>query len=104
MAVTKITDAEFEETLQKNPKVVVKFYADWCGSCKLLGPKFRRLSEEEGLNEVTFLDVNAEENPEIRQKVGVNNLPYIATFKNGELQTGDAIAKIDTIRKMVENL
>jgi thiol-disulfide isomerase/thioredoxin len=45
--VTKVTDAEFASKLQESPSVVVKFYADWCGSCRLFAPKFTKLSNKE---------------------------------------------------------
>ncbi|MDA9111228.1 thioredoxin family protein, partial [Bacteroidia bacterium] len=63
MSIQVATDGDFNEALTSNDKVVVKYFANWCGSCKLFSPKFKRLSNDERFAEVTFLDVNAEENP-----------------------------------------
>lgn len=88
MAVEVITDNEFKDEISKNDKVVVKYFADWCGSCRLFSPKYKRLSGEERFSEIRFLDINAEKNPEARKAAGVTNLPYFAVFKQGELIDG----------------
>ena len=104
MAVIKATDADFESALGSNPLTVVKYYDDWCGSCKLISPKFRRMSEDERFSGVHFLEVNAEENPDARHKAGVNNLPFFATFKGIELAEGVATSKEESILEMIQNL
>lgn len=104
MAVLVSTDADFQKQISEHDKVVVKFFADWCGSCKLFSPKFRRMSENESFQDVLFLDVNAEENPEIRKMAGVTNLPYFAVFKKGELVAADFTAKEEGVLKMIEQL
>lgn len=104
MAVENVNDEQFKGELTENPRVVAKFYADWCGSCRLFAPKFRRLSDEETYAQVKFLDVNAEKNPEARKLVGVTNLPFFATFENGKLVKGDYTAKEETVREMIEEL
>ena len=76
MAVLDISDADFEAKIAENSKVIVKFYAGWCGSCRLFAPKFRRLSNDERFSDVVFLDVDAENNALTRKKVGVDNLPF----------------------------
>lgn len=104
MAVIKATDADYKELLDNNSKVAIKFFADWCGSCKLIAPKFRRMSEAEENAGITFLDVNAEENPEIRKWVGVNNLPFFAMVNQGEIITADFTSKVDLVEKMLTQL
>ncbi len=104
MAVQVLTDDEFQTTLQSNPKVIVKYFADWCGSCKLFAPKYRRLSEDERFSGVAFLDVNAELNPEARKAANVDNLPFFAIFKDGQLVEGMATAKEETVVNMLEKL
>jgi thiol-disulfide isomerase/thioredoxin len=104
MTVIKSNDQEIKNTLASKSKVLVKFYADWCGSCKLIAPKFNRIAAEENYADITFLDINAEENPEIRKAVGVSNLPFFAAFKNGELLEGDSSSKEEYIRELAEKL
>ena len=84
--------------------MVIKFYADWCGSCRLFAPKFTRLSKDENFETIRFLEVNAEENPEIRKVANVNNLPYFATFKNGQLVQGETTSKEEFLVKMLDQL
>jgi thiol-disulfide isomerase/thioredoxin len=104
MAVELTTDTEFQELINQNDKVVVKYYADWCGSCRLFKPKYKRLSEDERFNGVTFLDVNAEKNPNARKAAGVTNLPYFAVFKNGALLDTVASTKEEAVVEMIQKL
>jgi len=80
MSVSTSTDADFETILKDKNKVVVKYFANWCGSCKLFSPKYKRLSNDERFADVEFLDVNAEENEVARRMAGVSHLPFFAVF------------------------
>lgn len=104
MPVHAMSDADFSTTLNEHDKVIVKYFADWCGSCKLFSPKFRRLSDDARFRDVMFLDVNSETNPEARKLGGVDNLPFFATFRNGERVEGGATAKEETVVAMLDRL
>ena len=104
MAVKLVTDENFREQISLNNRVVVKYYADWCGSCKLFAPKFKRISNDPQFEDVSFLDVNAEQNPEARKLAGVTNLPYFAIFKNGELIESVASSKEDAVVELINKL
>ena len=104
MAVTLSTDQDFKTLVESNDKVVVKYFADWCGQCKLFSPKFKRLSNDERFEGVVFIDIDAEKNPEARQMAEVNNLPFFATFKNGALADGNATSKEDKVVEMIEKI
>jgi len=104
MSTQVSTDKDFNELLASNEKVVVKYFANWCGSCKLFAPKYRRLSEDERFSGITFLDVNAEENLEARKAAGVDNLPYFAVFKNGKLVNGAATSLEPKVVELLESL
>lgn len=104
MAVLDITDSDLKENLQNSGKAIIKYYADWCGSCKLFNPKFKRLSNDERFGDVTFLNVNAETNPEARGLAGVTNLPFFAVFENGELKETVASTKEDAIVDLLTKL
>jgi thioredoxin 1 len=102
MAVTKITDAEFASILAENPKVVIKYFATWCGSCRLFAPKFKRISEDPNYEGTLFLEIDAENNPEARKTAGVDNLPFFASFKDGKLVEGKSAAKEEVVRAITE--
>lgn len=104
MAVVTATDKDFKQQLQDNNAVVVKYFANWCGSCKMFAPKYKRVSNEEENSKVTFVEINAEENPEARKLAGVDNLPYLAAFKDGELVEGSAGAKEEFLRKLIQKV
>lgn len=104
MAVTQATDAEFHELLARHDKVLVKYHADWCGSCRLFSPKFKRLSERKENQVVAFLDVNAETNPEARRAAGVDNLPFFAAFRGGELVGTAATSEEDAVAELLRHL
>src|SRR5690606_7226860 len=104
MAVKLTTDEDFREQISLNNKVVVKYYADWCGSCKLFAPKFKRISNDPQFEDIAFLDVNAEQNPEARKAAGVTNLPYFAIFKDGELVQTVASNKEEAVLELINKL
>jgi thiol-disulfide isomerase/thioredoxin len=104
MNVITAGDADFKELLEKNENVIVKYYADWCGSCRLFAPKFKRLSGDERFQNVAFLDVNAEKSPEARKAAGVTNLPFFATFKKGVLVEGVPTGKEELVVEMLQKL
>lgn len=104
MSVLHATDDDFASLLKENNKVVVKYYADWCGSCRLFSPKFKRMSEDEKYNDIAFVEVNAEKSPAARKLGGVDSLPFIAVFKNGELVEGTSTSKEDYVAGMLFKL
>lgn len=104
MAITKVSDSNFEEHLAQNKKVIVKYYAGWCGSCRLIAPKFNKLAEKEENAGITFLDVDAEKSPLARGLAKVNNLPFFAAFKNGELVEGFPSTRIEAVDDLIKKL
>ena len=104
MAVNVLNDTEFKNLLDSGNAIAVKYYADWCGSCKLFAPKFRRLSEDERFADIKFVDINAENNPESRQLAGVDNLPFIAVFKDGNFVAGSPTSKEDKAVELLNQI
>ncbi|GEO05674.1 thiol reductase thioredoxin [Adhaeribacter aerolatus] len=104
MAVIQATDSDFNNILAENEKVVVKYYADWCGNCRLFSPKFKRMADNEQFKGIVFLDVNAEVSPEARKAAGVTNLPFFAVFKNGTLVDTVAASKEEAVVNLINKL
>ena len=80
--VKQISDKEFDEVI-KSGKVLVDFYAEWCGPCKMLSPIVDELSEE--LKEVSFYKLNVDESDEVVRKYSVMSIPTLLVFNDGEL-------------------
>ncbi|MBP3647509.1 MAG: thioredoxin [Clostridia bacterium] len=84
MAVMKVSNDMFKEKVLSNPKpVLVDFYADWCGPCKMLAPLVEEISNESDAYEVVKL--NVDDAPDLAARYGVMSIPTLIVFKNGEV-------------------
>ncbi|HTS93905.1 MAG TPA: thioredoxin TrxA [Stellaceae bacterium] len=92
---TKITDATFEKDVLRAPgPVLVDFWAEWCGPCKMIAPFLEDISKEMS-GRVTVAKINIDENPATPSKYGVNGIPTLILFKNGQV----AATKIGALPK-----
>ena len=83
MEVKKITLAEYDtEVLNSTTPVLIDFYADWCGPCKMLSPILEEIAETE--KDVKILKVDIDENMDLAQKFGIMSVPTLMLFKDGE--------------------
>jgi thiol-disulfide isomerase/thioredoxin len=82
-----------------NKKVVVQFSASWCGNCRIMKPKFKKLASEN--ENLTFVLVDAENSPESRKLANVSNLPTFATFINGKLVNETQTNKAEILAELV---
>ncbi len=84
MATHQVTDASFDEEVLKNDSpVVVDFWAEWCGPCKMIAPALEELSEEMD-GQVKITKLNIDENQDMAMKYGVRSIPMLILFKVGE--------------------
>ncbi|AKX33784.1 thioredoxin [Spiroplasma litorale] len=77
------TIEELDKLLKSNKSVVVDFYAEWCGPCKMLAPIFEQVSSE--VKDTQFIKVNVDEASEVANKYGVRSIPTVISFKDGNL-------------------
>ncbi|MEM2917205.1 MAG: thioredoxin [Candidatus Bathyarchaeia archaeon] len=78
-----VTDETFDEVVRQNPKMVVDFWASWCGPCQIMSPIIDELAEEYA-GKITFGKLNVDENPLISERYGVMSIPTLLVMKNGE--------------------
>lgn len=84
MAVNKINNNTFQTQVLENKKtVLVDFYADWCGPCKMLAPIVEQLANEN--SDCDVFKLNVDEAPELAAKYGVMSIPTLIVFKGGEV-------------------
>lgn len=84
MATNKTTDATFEaDVLKSSEPVVVDFWAEWCGPCKMIAPALEEISEEM-TGQVKITKLNIDENQDMAMKYGVRSIPMLILFKDGE--------------------
>jgi thioredoxin 1 len=85
MAVNKVSDANFEaEVLKSAEPVVVDFWAEWCGPCKMIAPVLDELAGSMQ-GKVKIVKLNVDENPDTAAKYGIMSIPTLMIFKNGEM-------------------
>ena len=84
MATIAVTDASFaDDVLNSDKPVLVDFWADWCGPCKMIAPALEEISEELA-DKVTIAKVDIMENTDIAAKFGVQSIPLMVLFKDGQ--------------------
>lgn len=99
----ELNEDTLNNLVENNEKVVVQFSASWCGNCRIMKPKFKKLASEN--ENITFVIVDAENSPESRKLADVSNLPTFATFVNGklvnEVQTNKSEILTDLVNKIL---
>lgn len=81
----EITDSNFEEqVLQAGKPVIIDFWAEWCGPCRMVGPIVDELAEDYG-DQVIVGKLDVDNNPEVTARFGIRNIPTVLFIKNGEV-------------------
>jgi thioredoxin 1 len=85
MSTHKVTDSSFDaDVLKSSTPVVVDFWAEWCGPCKMIGPSLEEIAKELGPR-AKIVKINIDENPDVPSKYGVRGIPTLMVFKDGKL-------------------
>ena len=100
--ITEVKTDNLKEIVDSEGTVVVQYSAGWCGNCRIMKPKFKKLANE---NENTkFVIVDAEKNPESRKLAKVDNLPTFAAFKNGQIVNQVQTNKFDILKELIHEV
>jgi thioredoxin 1 len=86
MGVGKVSDGDFEaQVLKASEPVVVDFWAEWCGPCKMIAPALEEIATGTLASKMKIVKLNVDENPQTAAKYNVMSIPTLMVFKNGEL-------------------
>ena len=103
--LTELTTDTLKTEINQHETVLVQFSAGWCGNCRIMKPKFKKMATEQ--TNAKFYMIDAEKNPNSRKLANVSNLPTFAYFKNGELvnqiQTNKTDLLIDFVNEATSN-
>ncbi|MDC3253098.1 thioredoxin family protein [Crocinitomicaceae bacterium] len=98
----ELTEDTLESTVKSNFIVLVQYSAGWCGNCRIIKPKFKKMAAE--YENAEFVLVDAEKLPESRKMANVDNLPTFAAFKNGQLVKQIQTNKAAVLKEFVDEV
>lgn len=100
--VQELTEDNLQTIVDANQKVIVQYSATWCGNCRIMKPKFKKLASEN--EQIKFVIVDAEKFPESRKLADVSNLPTFATFVSGAKKNQTQTNKFDVLKDLVSEI
>lgn len=98
----ELKDDSLSQLVAENDTVFVQYSATWCGNCRIMKPKFKKLAGEN--ESIPFVIVDAEKFPESRKLANVDNLPTFAAFKAGSLSKQVQTNKFDSLKDLVNEV
>ena len=98
----ELSQDNLSEIVTGNKTVIVQYSAGWCGNCRIMKPKFKKLSSEN--QEIVFVLADAEKFPESRKLADVSNLPTFATFVNGKIVNQTQTNKFEVLKDLVNEV
>jgi len=102
MEFLELKEDRLKEIVENNDKVMVQFGAAWCGTCRLMKPKFKRMSTQN--EDIQFVYVDAEKLPQSRTLAKVENLPTFAAYKGGALVSQQAGSKSEILDQLLNEV
>ncbi|APG63997.1 thiol reductase thioredoxin [Tenacibaculum todarodis] len=100
--VQELSQDNLAELVSENKTVIVQYSATWCGNCRIMKPKFKKLASEN--ENVVFVIADAEKFPESRKLADVSNLPTFATFVDGKFVNQVQTNKFDSLKELVAEI
>lgn len=102
MEVIEIKEEEFsDKVLNSEKKVLVDFYADWCGPCRMLGPVISEVAKSD--DNYLYYKINVDKAEDISRKYGIMSIPALLVFENGELsKSGLGYKSIDEVKEFLD--
>jgi thioredoxin-like negative regulator of GroEL len=98
-AVEELTDATFRSALEKAPLAFVDLHASWCGPCRLFSPLFDLVAERHP--KARFFKIDGDLNPECRTGLVIDNLPFVAVYRDGQFVQGVSVATEEGFEELV---
>ncbi|AOW19943.1 thioredoxin family protein [Urechidicola croceus] len=98
----ELTEDNLAQIVAENNKVIVQYSATWCGNCRIMKPKFKKLAAEN--EDTVFVIADAEKFPESRKLATVDNLPTFATFEKGTKVNQTQTNKFDVLKELVSEI
>lgn len=101
-AVVKLNVENFDATINSAQPVLVDFWAEWCGPCRMLSPVLDKLAAEYG-DKAVIAKVNVDENPALAQRFGISSIPNLKIFKGGlEVDNIIGVSPLPTLKKALD--
>ncbi|PZD79370.1 co-chaperone YbbN [Mesonia sp. K7] len=100
--IKELEKDNLQELINENGTVVVQFSASWCGNCRLMKPKFKKMASE--TDNAQFIMVDAEKFPESRKLATVDNLPTFATFKDGQFVNQVQTNQLESLKNLIDEV